>query len=225
MSKPTFPLSLLKVIIKAAPTEVKERLNNESEDGTKAPDVVYTPANNYLLFNWAVLHDPELNWNNIGLNEIDVAKLYFQGTYTHLGPDTVYTLLTGKAKDSDISDWIYANHKFLSREQMLAAFLKRVSTWSSFIEPLMLDTANFILTGKRQMPIRLMQEMMLEHYSSSGSNRYDGPHATPLIIRPRADLKELYNLTRKEFFLKWVRTPGGLNDIIATHRMLCGNAN
>jgi len=68
---------------------------------------------------------------------------------------------------------------------------------------LLLDTANFIMTGKRDIPL-----FMLEQYIHS-----DAPVHNP-VVKQRFKDEDIRRLTSEEFFTRWVSTRNGMNDCI-----------
>jgi hypothetical protein len=220
-------MKLLKTVNKAlvsnllakAPADIKALVKANFGDANGDGSVTYPAPTNQLMYNWT-----GQSFSASYLNEIEVADLYFNGIWTWYGEGSPFRFfLTGNHDEECIAEWVRDGSKWQSRESFLVKLLEDESRWYPFLTPLVLDTLNFITTGKRQIPLRLMTEMMLEHSTSLDANKYEPTDETPLIIRPRGNVRTLENLTSQEFFLKWARQPGGIKDIIDTHKMLFGN--
>jgi hypothetical protein len=199
-----------------APEAVKANFHTRHPSTNQQGSVAYIQPSTGITYPWAS------GWTKSIMNEIEVAEDYMLNTYSWWGAHPFHFFATGGHNDPSVTDYVRATFKFTTLESRLDDILNQESDTHPFLGPLVRDTINFVLTGKRQMPIRLMYEFMLEHYTMTQDNKYEGPFEVPITIRPRGDVRELHGLSTQEFFLRWVRQKGGVEDIIATHKMLFG---
>lgn len=74
---------------------------------------------------------------------------------------------------------------------------------------MLLDTMNFIMTGKRDIPISMMVSYMDSGIDASG-----------IVVTERFCRKELGALSPQEFLSRWISTEKGMSDCIEMHRLV-----
>lgn len=102
----------------------------------------------------------------------------------------------------------------------LDCVVREESRYNPFFEPLIIDTLNFIATGKRNYSLNLLRMYMREYRMSCQS---DVDYALDKYSYPTEKLyvdKDLKGLSSYDFYNKWISQRDGAEDLILTYRLL-----
>lgn len=94
------------------------------------------------------------------------------------------------------------------------------SKWLPFLDALVIDTCNYIMTGQRDINIHVLYELSC----GWAFQMRDGqePVFPELNVQPRFKWSEIENLTSEEFFRKWVGRKHGIQDLICSYKVMLG---
>jgi len=114
----------------------------------------------------------------------------------------------------------------LNRFDTCLSVLDDESKYIKFLKPLIIDTGNFIATGKRQVPLMMLMQyhsayIERKRRASERDNDYVGEDDAPAVTRV-FDEDHFDGMNTASFFKTWLRQPDGVNDFVKAHRMLFG---
>lgn len=149
---------------------------------------------------------------------VDITKFYFEGIDTWYGPKPFEVWLNTR----------YMREAFygLGRFDTCLDILDDESEYITFLKPLIIDTGNFIATGKRQVPLKLLMSYHADYVSrkkaaSAQNKEYGGEEDAPTVKRQFAT-NHFDGMSTALFFKTWLKQPDGVNDFVMAHRMLFG---
>lgn len=148
----------------------------------------------------------------------DMAITYFQKICTFFGDRPFEFLLNTQYLQS-----FGCFDKFLTAEQMLDTLAEYTNP---YLKSLIIDTGNFIMTGKRQMPLVLLGAYVTQnndHYRKAwqDGNYYVEPKEAPSIKR-MFSYADFNGMSSSDFFNRWIQHKNGLSDMLNAHRMMFG---
>lgn len=148
----------------------------------------------------------------------DLTTMYFNQIWTFYGPKPFEVWLN----NSYLRELFYGIGRFDTNWSLL----DNEAEYSPFLKALIIDTGNFIATGKRQVPLRILISYHMDHCNQQetaykSGNTYVGEDAAPIIKRLFRE-NHFDGMSSRNFFLTWLRQPGGVEDFIMAHRMMFG---
>lgn len=186
------------------PADVTALIATSSFNGHEGKQPTYTIAPYYT----SVPLSKTLLMPDAGLMEI--TKFYKSNLDTWFGPKVFETFILNKTYRLDIC---YSGSRL--------EFFNAVAEWSPFLREVIIDTCNFILTGRRDIHPNVLLELSRTY--ADNVRRHDGDVIVPeLNVKQRFNWKDIENLTSEEFFTLWVGRKGGIQDLICSHKLMLG---
>lgn len=160
-----------------------------------APHYIYEDLNTTLL--------------KLDAGLLDITRFYFHGIDTWFGPKPFESFILNKTYREDI--WYP-----VSRQQ----FFNDFANWCPFLREVIIDTCNFILTGRRDIHIKVLRDLSMSYNEAAQSCR--SPMFPELNVKQRFDWKDIEGLTSQEFFTAWVSQKNGIQDLICSYKVMLG---
>lgn len=161
----------------------------------------------YPIALWVTDVTPEKSLLKLDANLLDVTKFYFN-LFTHLGCKPFESFILNKTYSEDI------NYSGTRRE-----FMNYLFEWCPFLRELIIDTCNFIITGQRDINIRILYGLSVDYMSASEDSDVLFPE---LNVKQRFQWEQIESLTSQEFFTAWVGRKGGIQDLICSYKLMLG---
>lgn len=140
---------------------------------------------------------------------LDVTKFYFNGIVTWFGSKPFEAFILNKTYRDEI--W-YSGTR--------TEFFDDVASWNPFLREVIIDTCNFILTGRRDIHIKILLDLSKSYSEALRHGR--SPMFPELNVQQRFDWKDIEGLTSQEFFKAWVSQKNGLQDLICSYKVMLG---
>lgn len=141
---------------------------------------------------------------------MDITKFYATSMDTWFGGHPFETFILNKTYREDIQ---YPASR--------VEFFNECKQWTPFLEAVIIDTCNFILTGRRD----IHSSILLDLSRSYGETYicHDGDVVMPeLNVKQRFEWKDIESLDRQSFFNAWVSRKGGIQDLICSYKIMLG---
>lgn len=140
---------------------------------------------------------------------MDVTKFYYFGLYSWWGHRPFETFILNKT---------YSEEQFSSDTRL--EFFKKICSWNPLLNELIIDTCNFIVTGRRDINVKILYGISTDYMV----NYWENPNTVKpvLNVKQRFDWSEIENLTSQEFFSAWVSRKGGIQDLICSYKLMLG---
>lgn len=171
-----------------------------SNDDSKA----YPTAPNYLDSDYGKIFE------KCDSTLLGVTNFYFRGISTIFGDKPFEAFILNKTYREDIC---YSASRL--------DFFSYIASWQPFLRELIIDTCNFVVTGKRDIHPRMLLDIS-RSYAESCNESPKGILFPELNVKQRFEWKEIENMTSQEFFNAWIRQKGGLQDLICSHKTMLG---
>lgn len=141
---------------------------------------------------------------------ITMAKFYYQGIMSIYGDRPFETFILNKTYRESVN---------LDCSRL--DFFNMVSRWEPFLKDLIIDTCNFVMTGKRDINISILYGMSIDFVQDCYSSE-TGVVFPELNVKQRFEWKDIECMSSQEFFNKWVNQKNGLQDLICSHKVMLG---
>lgn len=142
------------------------------------------------------------------INLLDATDIYYNGECTWFGNKPFEVFILNKTY-REVAGLNINRLEFLDMFKFLP-----------FHRELIIDTVNFILTGKRDINLKILRDISIQYYNDVRTK--DKVMFPNLNVEQRFSWSEVENLTSGELFTKWVSQKDGVADVALAHRTILG---
>ena len=98
--------------------------------------------------------------------------------------------------------------------------LNDCASWSPFLRELIIDTCNYIVTGRRDIDIAVLGNLSVDYAVAIRLGK--NPAFPEFNVQQRFKWSDIENMTSHEFFTCWITQRRGVEDMQYAHRIMLG---